>query len=167
MGERRGKATRRGRTLFRLAAVPMLWIGAVACGGDDASGPGPVAFDLLYVDGAPLPANIASTMFSSEDLVGGKLELSGATATVVQMRAVSTSAGTTTASDTARYAFQRSGSQLVLKSQADGSVVGTVDVDSAISPDLYLHWSTTIVGQRGSRAATLTYIKHSSAMQPT
>jgi hypothetical protein len=144
----------------------MLWLGA-ACGGDKASGPGAVTYDLLYVDGDPLPANIASTMFSSEDLVGGKLVLSGATATVVQSREVNTSASTTEASDTVRYAYRRSGNQLVLRDQADGSVAGTIDVDSAIAPDLYLHWSTTIVGQRGSRAATLTYIKHASATQPT
>lgn len=163
MAVRTWRALARGRTFRLAAAVPLLWAGAVAACGDSASGPGsgPVTYDLLYVDDAPLPATIASGMGFAEDLVGGKLILSGATATVVQSREVSTTGGTTTTpSDTARYAAQRSGDKLVLKSQADGSAVGTLIVDGAISPELYLHWSTTVVGQRGSRAATLTYIKH-------
>lgn len=163
MAVRTWRALARGRTVRLAAAVPLLWAGTAACG-DSASGPagsGPVTYDLLYVDDAALPATIASGMGFAEELVGGKLILSGATATVVQSREVSTTGGaTTTPSDTVRYAAQRIGDKLVLKSQADGSVVGTVIVDGAIAPDLYLHWSTTVVGQRGSRAATLTYIKH-------
>ena len=161
MAVRTWRALARGRTFRLAAAVPLLWAGTAACG-DSATGPnsGPVTYDLLYVDDAALPATIASGMGFAEELVGGKLILSGATATVVQSREVSTTGGaTTTPSDTVRYAAQRSGDKLVLKSQADGSVVGTVIVDGAIAPDLYLHWSTTVVGQRGSRAATLTYIK--------
>jgi hypothetical protein len=161
MAARTWRALARGRTFRLAAALPLLWAGTAACG-DSASAPGsgPVTYELLYVDDAPLPATIASGMGFAEELVGGKLILSGATATVVQSREVSTSGGTTTPSDTVRYAAQRSGDKLVLKSQADGSVVGTMIVDGAIAPDLYLHWSTTVVGQRGSRAATLTYIKH-------
>ena len=158
----RWRALARGRTFRLAAAVPLLWAGTAACG-DSATGPSSsaVTYELLYVDDAALPATIASGMGFAEELVGGKLILSGATATVVQSREVSTTGGaTTTPSDTVRYAAQRIGDKLVLKSQADGSVVGTVIVDGAIAPDLYLHWSTTIVGQRGSRAATLTYIKH-------
>jgi hypothetical protein len=159
------RVPRQACRLGRAALAAALWLGAAAAcgggGGDKAAGPGDVSYDLLYVDDAPLPAMIASGFGFDEELVGGKLLLSGGTATVVQSRTVSTSAGTTAPSDTTRYAYQRSGDKLVLKDPTDGTVVGTVLVDSGVSPDLYLHWSATIVGQRGSRAGTLTYMKHS------